>query len=163
MKKSVFCFFVVTFLLIGSIDSVRAQEKVNCIIVQTNDGAEHAIRLSTVSRQYIEANNWVFELKGSEQKLSYPLEKLLPFKIELRSLTGIRSVEAEKGWTVYDEGSNLAISVSDGIVGDYSIYDIYGRLLQKGYESGDKATASVPSGGMYIVKVNRGVKKIVKK
>lgn len=163
MKKFIFYFFAITFLLPGSTVTVKAQEKTNFIIVETKDGETAEIKLSAVSRQYIEEGDWIFELKESNQKLSYPLAELLPFKVELRNSVGIESVDIEKDWSVCDDGNNLIISVTDGMVGNYSVYDVYGRLLKKEHESGSKASVAVSSGGLYIVKLDKSVKKVMKR
>jgi hypothetical protein len=63
---------------------------------------------------------------------------------------------------VYDDGSSLVIENPGGSVGRYAIYDISGKLLKTGSESGPKVSIPVPS-GICIVKAGMGVKKAIKK
>ncbi|MDR1119503.1 MAG: hypothetical protein LBM08_01120 [Dysgonamonadaceae bacterium] len=158
MKKMIFC---MVFILGMNTVRLVAQEQVNYIIVKSVTGEVASFNPSSISRLYIEEGKWVFEMKESGQKYDYSLEKILPFTMEMRSSTSIDPVQSY--WNVYDDGNNLVIVNVNGIVGNYTIYDIYGRLLESGYGCESKITVNVPSGGLYVVKANGQSKKTVKK
>ena len=166
MKKNIFNLCLMTFLLFGSLTFANAQKTVSYIIVETDAGVVSEIKSSSVNRQYIEAGEWVFEMKETNEKKSYPLDKLLPFKIELRnanSTTNIEVVKQQKEWNIYDDGDYLVISKQDEAIGNYSVFDLYGQKIKEEYESGNQAFVKVPSGNIYIVKVDGKAKKIIKK
>jgi hypothetical protein len=143
--------------------SANAQDKTNYIIVKTINGEVASFYPAAVERQFIENNNWVFELKTGT-KYSYPLADVQPFTIELRapnSGTGVQPVIAGD-WRVYDDGSNLVIENPGGSVGSYAVYNISGRLIKTGYESGSKVSIQAPP-GVCIVKAGTDVQKAVKK
>jgi predicted peptidase len=161
MKKVIFCMVLV---LGTGIIPLTAQEKISYIIVKSTEGEIASFASSTINRVYIENGKWVFELKKTDQKYSYLLEEVLPFTTEDRNETGIDTqLSIQSDWKMYDGGTQLIIENPNGMVGYYAVYDVYGRLLKTGYGSDSTVAVDVPSGNLYVVKVNGKIKKAVKK
>jgi hypothetical protein len=158
MKKMIFC---MVFILGMNAVCLMAQEQVNYIIVSSANGEVASFNPSSINKLYIEEGKWIFEMKESGQKYDYSLEDILPFTMEMRSPTSIDPIQSY--WSVYDDGNNLVIVNANGIIGNYAIYDIYGRLLESGYGYESKTRVNVPSSGLYIVKANGQSKKTIKK
>jgi hypothetical protein len=158
MKKMIL--FLVFFLGVN-LASLTAQEEVNYIIVKSPEGEVTFFNPSVVDRMYIESGNWVIELKESSQQYSYSVGDVF-FAIEKRNATDADPV-VQTSWNVYDDGNNLIITNLNGEIGSYTVYDLYGRTVETGYESGSKAVINVPAGNIYIVKADGKSKKVVKK
>jgi carbon monoxide dehydrogenase subunit G len=163
-KKS----FLITMFIVGmgvsGATATAQMQKTNYIIVKTAGGEVASFHPATVDRQFIENNNWVFELKETGARHSYPLAEVQPFTVESRTPgpgTGIRPVAAST-WNIYYDGSSLVIENPGGEIGRYAVYNAGGQLLKTGYGSGSKVSVSVPS-GICIVKAGMGVKKALKK
>jgi len=69
----------------------------------------------------------------------------------------------QSDWNIYDDGDNLIISNPNGIVGNYTIYDLSGKLIKRAYESTGQAVISLPSAQLYIIKADGKAKKVIKR
>jgi hypothetical protein len=160
-------FFLIAMLMgigVSGATATAQTQKTSYIIVKTADGEVASFYPAAVNRQFIEDSNWVFELKETGAKYSYPLTEVQPFTVEQRSPgsgTGIQPVSAST-WNIYDDGSALVIENPGGSVGRYAVYGISGQLIKTGYESGAKVSVPVPP-GICIVKAGMGAKKAIKK
>jgi hypothetical protein len=70
---------------------------------------------------------------------------------------------AEPAWTAWGEEANLVISCPGGVIGRYGVYDLSGRLVSGGSEAGDRATVDLAAGGIYIVRIGDGVRRVLVK
>lgn len=158
--KKILSYFALTFLFVGmNVVSLTAQE--NYIIVKTAEEEIISFSPSSIERLYIENQQWVFELKGSEQQYRYPLGDILPFTMITRNPSNIPLIQSD--WNIYDDGDNLIISNPNGIVGNYTIYDLSGKLIKRAYESTGQAVISLPSAQLYIIKADGKAKKVIKR
>jgi hypothetical protein len=118
MKKifSLLCMAILIATVCGATATAQ-NSKTSYIVVRTGDGEVASFDPGALESQYIQENNWVFELKNG-QRFFYPLNDVQPFTTEVRNSgtgTGIEPVAAAAAWSVYDDGNGLTIVNPCGI------------------------------------------------
>jgi hypothetical protein len=162
MRMKKFSVLLVIALLSGSYARAQKYE-----IVMKLDGVEKLRFLpDSVERMRLETPYYGEKkvgvtMKGKPEAV-YGFSTACVFTRVVKSPDGIPPV-AEPAWTVRGEKGSLEISFPGGVIGRYGIYDLSGRLVREGSEAGDRATVDLGAGGIYIVRIGDGARRVLVK
>jgi hypothetical protein len=152
----------VVFLFTGIFKASAQTETWHLYILE--DGEKTSLALSEIRKLVFRDGKMELEKQAEGETLSFDLGNTLRMGFEYNSGLAVPPVEKEanRAW-LNPDGNRLTVISEDG-TGDVALYNLTGQLIRRQPLDGAITIMNLTAlpGGIYLVKTNTGVEKIIK-